>query len=258
MSSLAFSASPINRHEYTSANTVNTRFLSRVNKYTHTPVNAVWFVVILSISLNCIAIGSIETATAIFSITAPALDLSYIAVIFAHQFYKSEVNFVEGPFTLGRLGKPINVISIAWVLFISTILFFPPQVPVTAANMYVDPTYNTMHKQSQSDKQLGTTEYALVHSSRLLHLYGGGFLPMSKCTYSVLHRYSKRPELLISCLSIFLESIPGPGRASIPSGSQRKNQTISNKTDRTVDNKISLGSYYFRGQDKMPLTEFHG
>ncbi|CAI7569146.1 unnamed protein product [Penicillium palitans] len=111
------------------------KFLSKVNPRTHTPVNAVWFVVIFSICLNCIAIGSTQTATAIFNITAPALDLSYVSVILAHQLYKSKVKFIEGPFTLGKWGTPINYIAIVWVLFISTILFFPPQLPVTPANM---------------------------------------------------------------------------------------------------------------------------
>lgn len=111
-------------------------FLSKVNSRTHTPVNAVWFVVFFSVALNCIAIGSTETATAIFSITAPALDLSYISVILAHQLYKNKVKFIEGPFTLGKWGTTINYIAVIWVLFISTILFFPSQLPVTAANMY--------------------------------------------------------------------------------------------------------------------------
>ncbi|KAF9889182.1 hypothetical protein FE257_007671 [Aspergillus nanangensis] len=110
-------------------------FLSKVNPYTHTPVNAVWFVVIFSICLNCIAIGSTQTATAIFSITAPALDISYVCVIMAHQLYRDKVNFVEGPFTLGRWGPIINWVSVTWVLFISMVLFFPPSLPVTAANM---------------------------------------------------------------------------------------------------------------------------
>lgn len=86
--------------------------LCRVNSLTHTPVNAVWFVVFFSICLNCIAIGSTETATAIFNVTAPALDLSYVSVILAHQIYKSKVKFVEGPFTLGRWGTPINYVSV--------------------------------------------------------------------------------------------------------------------------------------------------
>ncbi|PKY08258.1 amino acid transporter [Aspergillus campestris IBT 28561] len=110
-------------------------FLSQVNPYTQTPINAVWFVVVFSSLLTCIAIGSTETATAIFSITAPALDLSYVAVILAHQLYRKEVKFVEGPFTLGRWGAAVNWVSVVWVLFISTVLFFPPSVPVTAVNM---------------------------------------------------------------------------------------------------------------------------
>ncbi|KAJ5683962.1 uncharacterized protein N7477_000307 [Penicillium maclennaniae] len=110
-------------------------FLSKVNPYTQTPVNAVWFVVFFSAGLNCIAIGSTETATAIFSVTAPALDLSYVSVILAHQIYKRKVNFIEGPFTLGRWGTLTNYVAVIWVLFISTILFFPSQLPVTPANM---------------------------------------------------------------------------------------------------------------------------
>ncbi|KKK21206.1 amino acid permease [Aspergillus rambellii] len=71
--------------------------LSKINPYTQTPVNAVWFVVFFSICLNCIAIGSTETATAIFSITAPALDLSYVAVILAHQLYRHQVTSSRVP-----------------------------------------------------------------------------------------------------------------------------------------------------------------
>ncbi|KLJ08510.1 hypothetical protein EMPG_16053 [Blastomyces silverae] len=111
------------------------KFFAKVNPYTLTPVNAVWFVVFFSICLNCIAIGSTQTATAIFNITAPALDLSYIAVILAHQIYKNQVLFIEGPFTLGKWGTPLNIISIVWVLFISVVLFFPPTRPITPKNM---------------------------------------------------------------------------------------------------------------------------
>ncbi|OKL60303.1 hypothetical protein UA08_04340 [Talaromyces atroroseus] len=111
------------------------KFLAKVNKTTHTPVNSVWFVVFFSAALNLIAIGSTETASAIFNITAPALDISYISVILAHQIYRHRVRFIEGPFTLGRWGRPINLISITWVMFISVVLFFPPTRPVTATNM---------------------------------------------------------------------------------------------------------------------------
>lgn len=111
------------------------KFFSTVNAKTHTPIASVWLVVICCIALNLIAIGSTQTVVAIFSITAPALDLSYIAVIFARRWYESEIDFIPGPYTLGKWGKPLNYIAITWVLFISCILFFPPTLPVTPANM---------------------------------------------------------------------------------------------------------------------------
>ncbi|KAI9707102.1 MAG: hypothetical protein M1836_000062 [Candelina mexicana] len=110
-------------------------FWSRVNPYTHTPVNAVWLVVLFSIVLDCIGIGSTQTVVSIFNITAPALDLSYIAVILARIVYEKRVQFIEGPFTLGKWGRPTNIVAIAWVSFISVVLFFPTVKPVTASNM---------------------------------------------------------------------------------------------------------------------------
>ena len=92
-------------------------------------------VVFFSAALNLIGIGSTQTVVAIFNVTAPALDLSYIAVIVAHLVYEHRVRFVQGPYTLGRWGKPVNAVAITWVVFISTVLFLPPANPVTAANM---------------------------------------------------------------------------------------------------------------------------
>lgn len=140
-------------------------FLAKVNPYTHTPVNAVWFVVFFSISLNLIAIGSTETALAIFSVTAPALDISYVSVILAHQIYKHKVKFIEGPFTLGRWGTLINYIAVVWVLFISTILFFPSQLPVTPANMYEPPYRN------KNCNQLTTLYQELCNLRRSFYCY---------------------------------------------------------------------------------------
>lgn len=108
---------------------------SHINRVTGTPVNAVWLVVVFCGCLNLIGIGSTETITAIFNLCAPCLDLSYIAVLFAHLYYANRVHFIPGPFTLGFLSKPLNILAIAWVLFISVVLFFPTSRPVTAENM---------------------------------------------------------------------------------------------------------------------------
>lgn len=114
------------------------RVWSKINRHTHTPVNAVWFVVAFCACLNFIGFGSTETIIAIFNLCAPCLDLSYIAVIFARLLYAGRDDvapFVAGKFELGWKSKPLNVLAIAWVSFISVILFFPTSVPVTAQNM---------------------------------------------------------------------------------------------------------------------------
>ncbi|KAF2106288.1 amino acid permease 2 [Lophiotrema nucula] len=110
-------------------------FWSKVNPVTNTPVNAVWLVVAFCSCLDLIGIGSTLTIISIFNVTAPALDISYIAVIIAHRWYEGRVKFHPGPFSMGRWSKPINAIAVTWVSFISVVLFFPPTKPVTPANM---------------------------------------------------------------------------------------------------------------------------
>ena len=181
-------------------------FLSKVNKHTQTPVNAVWFVVVFSIALNCIAIGSTQTATAIFSITAPALDLSYVSVIFAHQFYRDKVRFIEGPFTLGRWGRPINLVSITWVVFISAVLFFPPTVPITVTNMWVFHYLTSFYfccrfyvvriYADQWTFLLGIMVSAWVLSLPLLPWFGGGFLLVGTFPYMMPSLSSSMQQLL--------------------------------------------------------------
>lgn len=110
-------------------------FWSKVNKLTYTPVNAVWLVVFSSCALVCIGIGSTETVVSVFNITAPALDLSYVAVIFAFLIYRHRIHFAKGPFSLAGWGRYVNIVAIVWVCLISLILFFPTMRPITAANM---------------------------------------------------------------------------------------------------------------------------
>ncbi|KAF2271370.1 amino acid permease-like protein [Westerdykella ornata] len=110
-------------------------FWARVNPLTNTPVNAVWLVVLFCSCLDLIGIGSTLTIVAIFNITAPALDLSYIAVIVAHRWYEGRVKFIPGPYTMGRWSKPVNAVAVTWVVFISVVLFFPTVRPVRPENM---------------------------------------------------------------------------------------------------------------------------
>lgn len=94
-----------------------------------------WLVVAFCSILNLIGIGSTLTIVSIFGITAPALDISYIAVIVARRVYEDKIQFTPGPYQMGKWSKPINAVAVIWVCFISVVLFFPPIKPVTASNM---------------------------------------------------------------------------------------------------------------------------
>ncbi|TVY15136.1 putative amino-acid permease [Lachnellula arida] len=111
------------------------RFFSKINERTRTPVNAVWLCVGFCGCMTLIGIGSTLTIVAIFNITAPALDFSYALVILARNIYASRIRFVPGPYQLGMWQKPINAITCTWVFTISIVLLFPTIRPVTALNM---------------------------------------------------------------------------------------------------------------------------
>ncbi|KAF4621888.1 hypothetical protein G7Y89_g14456 [Cudoniella acicularis] len=110
-------------------------FFSKINTYTNTPINAVWLCVLFCALMSLIGVGSTLTIVAIFNITAPALDFSYALVILARNIYAHRITFVPGPYTLGVWQRPINVVTCAWVFFISVVLLFPTIRPVTATNM---------------------------------------------------------------------------------------------------------------------------
>lgn len=56
-------------------------FFGKVSTRTHTPIRAIWFTTVLSILPGFLDFASPVAANAIFSLTAMALDLSYIVPI---------------------------------------------------------------------------------------------------------------------------------------------------------------------------------
>ena len=78
-------------------------------------------------------------ANAIFSLTAMALDISYIIPIALRRIYQRhpEVQFKPGPFYLGDglLGWMVNLNCIVWTIFVSVIFSLPTTLPVTKDTM---------------------------------------------------------------------------------------------------------------------------
>jgi amino acid transporter len=116
---------------------INYRTLKKMSPTTHTPLYAVWMVVIACCLLCLIALGSVETINSIFGITAPALDCSYMAVVAMRLWYSDRITIRKGPFHLGKWGKPINFIALGWTALLAVILLFPTTRPITAVNMSV-------------------------------------------------------------------------------------------------------------------------
>ncbi|KAJ7042774.1 amino acid permease, partial [Mycena alexandri] len=103
------------------------------------PIRAVWLCTIFSILPGLLDLASPIAANAIFSLTAIALDLSYIIPIALRRVFQDhpEVMFKPGPFYMGSgaLGWAANIACISWTLFVCVIFSFPTVKPVTKLNM---------------------------------------------------------------------------------------------------------------------------
>ncbi|KAI9455295.1 APC amino acid permease [Russula earlei] len=115
------------------------RYFGYVSKWTGTPLRAIWLTTVLSILPGFLDFASPVAANAIFSLTAMALDISYIIPIALRRAFQHhpEVRFKPGPFYLGdgALGWTANLACIGWTLFVSVIFSLPTVLPVTTGTM---------------------------------------------------------------------------------------------------------------------------
>jgi amino acid transporter len=86
--------------------------------------------------LALINIGSSVAFTALVSLPTVALYISYFIPICLLTLRKLAGKHPQyGPFKLGRWGLPINLFSLAYIIFILIWVPFPPSRPVTAETM---------------------------------------------------------------------------------------------------------------------------
>lgn len=108
---------------------------ARINKRTGTTVNAVWLVIFPCILLGLLGLASYYAISAIFSLAALGMDLSYLVPIVSRQIFANhpEVQYVPGPFSLGNgwFGRTVNIIAIFWTIFECVILSIPLSLPIT-------------------------------------------------------------------------------------------------------------------------------
>lgn len=77
------------------------RYLYRINRYTGTPVNTVWFDAVCVLAIGLLSFVSTQAINAVFSIAVTASYIAFITPITTRFAFKN--NFKPGPFYLGRL-----------------------------------------------------------------------------------------------------------------------------------------------------------
>jgi amino acid transporter len=99
-------------------------WIKRVNKYTYTPVNAVWFNTCVGICLLFLIFGGTVAIGAIFSVGAIAAYVAFTIPIFIRVFFVGN-RFRRGPWHLGKFSKPIGMMACSFILVMMPILCFP-------------------------------------------------------------------------------------------------------------------------------------
>lgn len=96
----------------------------RVNKHTHTPVNAVVANTAIGILLLLLIFGGPLTVGALFSIGAIAAFVSFTIPITIRLFFVGN-RFKPGPWNLGKWSLPIGSVGCGFVLLMIPIMCFP-------------------------------------------------------------------------------------------------------------------------------------
>ncbi|KAI0341281.1 APC amino acid permease [Trametopsis cervina] len=108
-------------------------WLYRMNSYTKTPVNTVWFTCGFAVALGLLAFAGTQAINAVFSLSVVALYIAYSIPIAAR--YLGTNAFKPGPFNLGWFSLPCAIISVLWMFFMGIVLLFPATPATNTADM---------------------------------------------------------------------------------------------------------------------------
>ena len=111
------------------------RWISHVDPARQIPANAVTLSCLITALLSLINLGSDVAFHAIISLQVVALMLTYftsIGCVLYRRLYHPEL-LPPARWSLGRLGVPINIIGLVYVLFVFFWAFWPESTPVDLA-----------------------------------------------------------------------------------------------------------------------------
>ncbi|MCP2242800.1 amino acid permease [Lentzea aerocolonigenes] len=109
----------------------------KINKRTRTPTNAIWLAAGGAFVLGLPYLWNATAYAAVTSIAVIGLYIAYVLPTLLRLLQGDR--FERGPWHLGKWSRPIGVVAVAWVVFITILFMLPQAYPVTAKTFNYTP-----------------------------------------------------------------------------------------------------------------------
>src|SRR5438105_4079628 len=130
--------------------TSNSRMIYAFSRYGAVPFHATWHrldrgrtprnaIILSAVCAFILAAPTVVNYTAYLAVTSIATIGLYIAYALPILLRLMSKNFKPGPWHLGAWSKPIGIIAVIWVAFISVLFMLPAAYPITATNFNYTP-----------------------------------------------------------------------------------------------------------------------
>ncbi|KAN0124703.1 Amino acid/polyamine transporter I [Lactarius tabidus] len=110
-------------------------WLYRINDYSKTPVNSVWFCAFGALVLGALVFAGTQAVDAVFAISVTALYVAYSITIATRWIWRKENGWTPGAFSLGAWSGLCAFISVGWMTSMSIVFFFPTTKHTNAQGM---------------------------------------------------------------------------------------------------------------------------
>lgn len=107
---------------------------SKVNKKVDMPLNALILSTVVNCLLGCIYFGSSAAFNSFTGVATICLSMSYGGPVLV-SIVRGRRAVKNSPFSLGKFGMVINVISVIWIAFAIIIFCMPATLPVNPSTM---------------------------------------------------------------------------------------------------------------------------
>lgn len=109
-------------------------WFAHVDERFQSPVRTIWLAAFLAFCLGLPSLGSSVAFSAATSIATIGLYLSYAMPILEGLIWPA--HFHKGPFNLGKFSKPVALVAVLWVLFITIVFCLPELNPVNSQSRF--------------------------------------------------------------------------------------------------------------------------